>query len=112
MSIATYLGCNLNLEITDELTTYNLIDVGYIFSEEENRKNVKEKHFSTKNVYEIQLPNPLYDLNVFQKKNNPRNYKKSKKDFIALCNFLNQHLNPGEYCEIYPCWLVKNSNQN
>lgn len=105
MSLATYLGCNFNLEITDELSTYNSIDIGYIFSEEENRKNVKEKHFSTKNVYEIELPNPLYNLNVYQKKKDPHNYKKSQKDFIALCNFLKEHLNPGEFCEIYPCWL-------
>ena len=112
MSLATYLGCNFNLEITDGLSTYNSIDIGYTFSEEENRKNVKEKHFSTKNVYEIELPNPLYNLNIYQKKKNPRNDKKLQKDFIALCNFLKEHLNPGEFCEIIPVGLVRNSNQN
>lgn len=51
MSIATYLGCNFNVQITDEVTD-EPIEIGYFFSDENNRSDV-------------------------QKKNSPHNYKKS-----------------------------------
>ena len=103
MSIATYLGCNFTVEITDEVTD-DLIEIGCVFSEED-RKRVQQRHFTTQNVYEIELPNSIYQINHYQKKNSPNTYKKSQRDFIALCDLLKQHLKPGEYCEIYPCWL-------
>ncbi|MFJ5763624.1 hypothetical protein ACIQAA_31955 [Neobacillus sp. NPDC093182] len=81
------------------------IEIGYFFSDENNRSDVQKKHFTTQNVYEIELPNPIWNVNYYQKKNSPHNYKKSKRDFIALCDLLKQYLKTGEYCEIYPCWL-------
>ncbi|GGI11516.1 hypothetical protein [Gottfriedia solisilvae] len=111
MSLATYLGCNFNVEITDKVTN-EPIEIGYIFSEENNRRDVQSKHFSTQNVYEIELPNPIWQINHYQKKNYPRNYKKSQRDFISLCDLLKQYLKPGEYCEIYPCWLGEELEPN
>jgi hypothetical protein len=104
MSLATYLGCNFNVEITDDVTD-NPIEIGYIFSDENNRRDCQTTHFTTQNVYEIDLPNPIWGLNSYQKKNFPHNYKKSQRDFSALCDLLKTFLKPGEYCEIYPCWL-------
>ncbi|MBA9027441.1 hypothetical protein [Peribacillus huizhouensis] len=111
MSLATYLGCNFKVEITDEVTD-DLIEISYIFSEEKDRRNVQKKHFTTQNVYEIELPNPIYWISHYQKKNSPHNYKKSQIDFITLCDLLKQYLKPGEYCEIYPCWLGEELEPN
>lgn len=104
MSIVNYLGCNFKVEVTDEKAN-EWIGIGYFFSNESNRKNVLKKHMSTLNVYEIELPNPIWQLHDDLKKFSPRKYHKSLNDLMNLCNMFKKLLNPGEYCEIYPCWI-------
>lgn len=109
MSIVTYLGCNFDVEVTEEMSD-DPIEIGYFFSNENKRKDVT-RHFTTQNIFEIFfLDSSIVWINQDYKENSLNNYHMAQKDFIALCDLLKQYLKPGEFCEIYPCWMDEELN--
>lgn len=51
MSLATYIGSNVELPINKELD--DLVTIGNCFSDERNRLNIKKHQFTTLYVYEV-----------------------------------------------------------
>lgn len=105
MSMATYIGLNFALKL-NKYYTEDEVEIGYVFSDEESRNVVKQKHFTTPYIYEVsENGHPIWRMNEFQKIHSPHNYEKSKKTLLYLCNLLKELLPQGDYCEIYICWL-------
>lgn len=105
MSIATYIGLNFTVKLNEYITEAE-VEIDYVFSDEENRNVVKQKHFTTQYIYEVfEKGHPIWQMNKYHKINSPHNYEKSKKTFLYLCHLLKELLPQGDYCEIYICWL-------
>ncbi|MFF2175568.1 hypothetical protein ACFVT8_03745 [Lysinibacillus sp. NPDC058147] len=105
MSIATYIGLNFPVKL-NEYYTEDEVEIDYVFSDEEDRDVVKQKHFTTPYIYEIyEKGNPIWQMNAYQKIHSPHNYENSKKTFLYLCHLLKELLPQGDYCEVYICWL-------
>ena len=106
MSVATYIGLNFEVAICDEMNDLP-IEVMYCFSEEENRLAVRESHFKTPFVYELwEEAYPSFKhMTEYNKQYSPHNFEKAKQAFIHLCEFLNELIPEGDYCEIFICWL-------
>ena len=105
MSIATYIGLNFEVALSDEIID-DEIEIHYCFSDEENRMTVKEKHFSTQFVYEImEKSEQIWNMNEYNQQYSPHNFEKAQTTFIQLCEFLKELIPEGDYCEIYICWI-------
>jgi len=105
MSVVTYIGLNFSVKL-NEYYTEDEVEIDYVFSDEENREVVKQKHFTTPYIYEVsEKGNPIWQMNEYHKIHSPHNYEKSKKTFLYLCHLLKELLLQGDYCEVYICWL-------
>ena len=105
MSIATYIGLNFTVKL-NEYYTENEVEIDYVFSEEENRNVVKQKHFTTPYIYEVsEKGHPIWEMNEYQKTHLPHNYEEARKTFHYLCHLLKELLPQGDFCEVYICWL-------
>ncbi|MFJ7668094.1 hypothetical protein ACIQXI_13335 [Lysinibacillus sp. NPDC097195] len=105
MSMVTYLGLNFTVTL-NEYYTEGDVEIGYVFSNEENRTAVQQKHFTTPYIYELfEKGHPIWEMNAYQKRHSPHHYDKSKKTFLHLCHLLKDLLPHGDFCEVYICWL-------
>ncbi|MET4559628.1 hypothetical protein ABIA69_000771 [Lysinibacillus parviboronicapiens] len=105
MSMATYIGLNFSVKLNEDYTE-DEVEIDYVFSSEEDRNVVKQKHFTTPYIYEVfEKDEPIWRMNEDQKIHSPHNYEKSKKTFLYLCHLLKELLPKGDYCEVYICWL-------
>ncbi|MFE6169398.1 hypothetical protein ACFVP8_16245 [Viridibacillus arvi] len=105
MSIVTYIGLNFEVEVSDEFLDVP-IEICYGFSEEENRLSIKETQFTTPFVYEIfQVGEHICHMTEYDQQYSPHNFEEAKKNFYQLCEFLNELIPDGDYCEIFICWL-------
>lgn len=91
MSIATYIGLNFEVEISDEINDLP-IEIIYGFSEEEHRIAVRESHFNTPFVYEVweEASTSFKEMTETSKQYYPQDFKEAKQAFIHLCEFLNE----------------------
>lgn len=104
MSMITYIGFNFPIKLSED-DIENEFEVDYVCPNEEHRKIVRQKHFTTPYIYEVlQFTNPIWQLTDYHKVNSPHNYEKSKKTFLSLCNSLKKLLPTGDFCEVYICW--------
>ncbi|EPD53766.1 hypothetical protein HMPREF1210_00589 [Paenisporosarcina sp. HGH0030] len=110
MSLTNYLGCNFTLPISDE-EIEDLIIVGNNFSSKYERENVR-KHITTKHIYEVATAERI-GLSLYKedKKNSPHNYQKKQQYLKALLEILDSHLEQGDYCELYTCWVGEESEE-
>lgn len=105
MSMVTYIGLNFEVSINDEYTGAHA-EIAYCFSDEEDQMQIKENHFSTPYIYEVeQCRNPIWHMDEYHRQYSPHNYEKSKITFNYLCDLLKKLLPQGDYCEIYVCWI-------
>lgn len=105
MSIVTYIGFNFEVEVSDEFSNAP-IEVRYFFSDEEKRLSIKETQFTTPFVYEIyESGESIWYMNKHNQQYSPHKFEEAKKAFIQLCEFLNELIPEGDYCEIFICWL-------
>lgn len=105
MSMVTYIGLNFAVTL-NEYYTEDEVEINYVFSNEENRSVVQQKHFTTPHIYELsEKGQPIWEMNAYQKAHSPHNYEKSKKTFLHLCHLLKDLLLQGDFCEVYICWL-------
>lgn len=105
MSVATYIGFNFEVDISDELTDLP-IEVTYCFSEEEHRLAVRESHFKTPFVYELwEEDSSFIYMTKYNEQYNPDQFEESKEAFVQVCAFLDKFIPEGDYCELFICWL-------
>lgn len=111
MSMVTYIGLNFTVTL-NEYDTGDEVEIDYVFSDEEDRQLVQQKHFTTPYIYEIfERGNPIWGMNEYEKVHSPHNYEKSKKTFLHVCELLKKLLPEGDYCEMYICWLGEEAEE-
>ncbi|WP_078410742.1 hypothetical protein [Priestia abyssalis] len=99
MSLATYIGSNVELPINDE--SDDLVTIGSCFSDERHRLNIKKYQFTTLYVYEI---SSNWGIEI-SKYVNKRIRAESKEKLIALCEIMDSYLEEGDFFELYSCWV-------
>ena len=106
MSVITYIGLNFEVEVTDDISD-EPVQFSYCYAGDENYElAVKEKQFTTQFVYQMMdRDNPFRDMNEWNLQYSPDDFEKAKKTFNRLCEFLNELIPEGDYCEIFICWL-------
>lgn len=105
MSVITYIGLNFEVEVTDDFTD-DPVQFTDLSGSEENESALKENHFSTPFVYQLwDTEYLIWEMTEYNKQYSPHNFEKAKETFVQLCEFLNELIPDGDYCEIFICWL-------
>lgn len=105
MSLATYIGSNVELPINKELD--DLVTIGNCFSDERNRLNIKKHQFTTLYVYEVASD---WGIEITEYMNKSRR-KESKEKLIALCKLMDRYLKSGDFFELYSCWVGEEAKE-
>jgi hypothetical protein len=100
MSLASYIGCNVEIPLTDE-DSDDLIIFGDCFSDEYSQLNINKYQFTTPYVYEVSSHWGIEISNYVNK----RILAESKEKLIALCKIMDSHLEKGDFFELYSCWV-------
>lgn len=100
MSLASYIGCNVEIPLSDE-ESESLIIIGNCFSDEFNRQEVRGNQFSTPFVYEVSSDWGIEITEYMDKKM----YAESKGKLVVLCEIMDSYLKKGDYFELYSCWV-------
>lgn len=103
MSLATYIGINFSL-LTDEDAPdlYNEeFWVGSCFADQKCLDAVKAHQFSTSHVYEI---SSHWGIELYEGQR-AKNREESLLKLNILLTLLHPHMAPGNYFELYSCWI-------
>lgn len=100
MSLASYIGCNIEIPRTDEDST-DPVYIGNCFSDKYNRMDVKKHQFSTPFVYEVST-----DWGMEISANTTQEISaESKLKLMRLCEIMEGYLERGDFFELYSCWI-------
>lgn len=100
MSLASYIGCNVEIPLSDQGSD-DLIIIGDCFSDGYHRLNVKKHQFTTPYVYEV---SSHWGIEISEYMNQ-KTCAESKKKLLELCKIMNSHLEEGDFFELYSCWV-------
>lgn len=100
MSLASYIGCNVEIPLSNE-DSEDLFYIGSCFSNENDRLNVKKYQFTTPYVYEV---SSHWGIEISENMN-PKTCAESKKKLIILCKIMDSYLEKGDFFELYSCWV-------
>lgn len=106
MSLAGYIGCNVEIPLSDR-DSNDLIIIGNCFSSKYERQNVKKYQFTTPHVYEVSSD---WGIEI-SKSANTRTSIESKKKLIRLCEIMDSYLEKGDFFEYYTCWIGEESDE-
>ncbi|MFE5430875.1 hypothetical protein [Peribacillus simplex] len=101
MSLASYIGCNIEIPINDDEYSDEFLYIGGCFAGEFELLNVKEYQFTTPYVYEV---SSHWGIEI-SKYMNPGTCTESKKKLIELCEIMDSYLEKGDFFELYSCWV-------
>jgi hypothetical protein len=101
VSLASYIGTNI--EIPTDIEREDLYTeefwIGDCFSSKYTKDDVKKTHFTTSYVYEI---SSHWGIELY---NNASRSKEALQKLELLIFHMRKHLNPGDYFELYSCWI-------
>ncbi|WP_282154573.1 hypothetical protein [Cytobacillus gottheilii] len=100
MSLASYIGCKVEVPLSDE-DSNDIIIIGDCFSDESHRIAVREHQLTTPYVYEVSTD---WGINISEY-TNERVRNESKQKLIRLCEIMDEFLVKGDYFELYSCWV-------
>ncbi|MED3961310.1 hypothetical protein [Niallia taxi] len=108
MSLATYIGCNIELPINDvdEGSDEFFYIYGY-FADELNLLNVKNHQFNTPYIYEIS-GNWGIEISPYM---NPKRRAKSQKNLMKLFEIMDTHISNDDFFELYSCWVGEEARE-
>jgi len=101
MSLATYIGCNIEIPIIDDESSDEFFYIGSCFADELNLLNVKKYQFNTPYVYEV---SSHWGIEISEYMNQ-KTCAQSKKKLIRLCEIMDNHIKKGAFFELYSCWV-------
>ncbi|MEH7346503.1 hypothetical protein V7122_21895 [Bacillus sp. JJ1532] len=101
MSLASYIGCNIQIPLSDDDDYNDLMYIGDCFSNDYKKRDVKKHQFTTPFVYEV---SSHWGIEI-SKYMDQRTSTKSKKKLIALCEIMDSYLEKGDYFELFSCWI-------
>lgn len=106
MSYLSYIGCNFELPISD-CDSGDFIKIGCGCSEEKERIIVKNQHFSTPYVYDLDVDSAI----LLTKEWGQETWERSKDNLIELCKVMDAYLQKGDYFELYTCNLGEEDSE-
>ena len=106
MSLASYIGCNVEIPLSDK-DSDDLIIIGDCFSDEHHRLNIKKYQFTTPYVYEV---SSHWGIEI-SKYVNKRILAESKEKLIELYKIMDSHLEKGDFFELYSCWIGEETDK-
>ncbi|HGH7182283.1 hypothetical protein DXB51_26680 [Bacillus cereus] len=100
MSLASYVGCNVKIPLTDP-DSNTLIVFGPCFSDDSALEVVQEFQFQTNYTYEVSSGwgIELVEWQTLKEK------KEAKEKLLTLCSIMEGYLNEGDYFELFSCWV-------
>lgn len=106
MSLASYLGTNVEIPLSD-VDSKNLIIIGDCFSDESHRQEVQKNHFTTTFIYEISSD---WGIEITEYVYKPM-LLESKAKLLALCEIMNSYIKKDDFFELYSCWVGDESSK-
>lgn len=100
MSLASYIGCNIELPSNEEYTE-DFFYIGGCFAGNNELQNVKKYQFSTPYVYEV---SSHWGIKITEY-TTPEICAESKMKLIKLCEIMDIYLIKGDFFELYSCWI-------
>jgi hypothetical protein len=101
MSLASYIGCNVEIPVNDEYYTDYLVYIGRCFADNSNMQNVKKYQFTTFYVYEVSSD---WGISISEY-TGLITCAESKKKLIGLCRIMDSYLKKVDFFELYSCWV-------
>jgi hypothetical protein len=101
MSLASYIGCNIEIPINDEEYSDELFYIGCCFVSEFDLLHVKKHQFTTPFVYEV---SSHWGIEITECMN-PKSCAESKMKLMKLCEVMDGYLEKGDFFELYSCWV-------
>ncbi|MBU8769444.1 hypothetical protein [Cytobacillus oceanisediminis] len=101
MSLASYIGCNVEIPNNDEEYTGDFFYIGSCFAGVYELLNIKKHQFTTPYVYEV---SSHWGINISEY-TTPEICSVSKKKLMELCNIMDSYLEKGDFFELYSCWV-------
>ncbi|MCM3125684.1 hypothetical protein QNH36_01155 [Mesobacillus sp. AQ2] len=101
MSLASYIGCNIELSINDDGSSGGFFYIGSCFAGERELQNVKKYQLTTPYVYEV---SSHWGIEISEYMDQ-ETCAESKVKLLELCNRMNNYLVKGDYFELYSCWI-------
>ncbi|WP_176581014.1 hypothetical protein [Bacillus thuringiensis] len=96
MSLASYIGCNVEIPLT-EPDSNDVIVFGSCFAEESMLEMVQEYQFQKNYIYEVSTSWGI-ELVEWQ---NVKEKKEAKEKLLTLCKIMED----GDYFELFSCWV-------
>ncbi|MFC0236417.1 hypothetical protein [Fictibacillus phosphorivorans] len=106
MSLASYIGCNVQLQVNGS-ESEELIYIGACFAGDEELGSVRKYQFSTPFVYEV---SSHWGIEITEYINEDT-LNESKQKLLELCKIMDKYLQKGDYFELYSCWIGEESDQ-
>lgn len=108
MSLATYIGTNVEIPTVNELEDYDQsFYVGDCFSSDHNKQNVMKYHFTTTYIYEV---SSHWGIEISSFATNEIR-EESKQKLKKLCNMMQDYIQPGDYFELISFWVGEEKDQ-
>lgn len=101
MSLASYIGCNVEIQNNDEEDIKDFFYIGSCFAGEYELLNIKKYQFTTPFVYEV---SSHWGISISEF-TTPEVCSESKEKVKELCNIMNSYLEKGDFFELYSCWV-------
>lgn len=106
MSLASYIGCNIEIPLSNEESD-DLIVIGGCFSNKYNRRDVKKHQFNTPFVFEVSSDWGI-EISEYM---NQKTCAESKEKLIELCKIMDSYIDKGDYFELYSCWVGEEADK-
>jgi hypothetical protein len=106
MSLASYIGCNVQLQVNNS-ELEELLYIGDCFAGDKELNNVRKYQFSTPYVYEVSSHWGI-ELTEYRSK---ETLNESKQKLIELCKIMDKYLHKGDFFELYSCWVGEEKEQ-
>lgn len=107
MSLASYIGCNIELLINDDDYSDNSFYIGRCFAGESELQNIKEYQLTTFYVYEV---SSHWGIAIAENMNHETRVE-SKLKLLELCKRMDSFLEKGDYFELYSCWIGEETDK-
>jgi hypothetical protein len=107
MSLASYIGSNIELPINDEDYSVESFYIGRCFAGESELQDVKKCQFSTPYVYEV---SSHWGIEISEHMNE-ETCAESKVKLLELCKRMDSYLEKRDYFELYSCWIGEETDK-
>ncbi|WP_330501679.1 hypothetical protein V2I71_22580 [Peribacillus frigoritolerans] len=101
MSLASYIGCNIELPINDNEYSDDSFYIGRCFAGDSELQKVKKYQFTNPYVYEV---SSHWGIEISEYMNQ-ETCAESKVKLLELCKRMDSYLEKGDYFELYSCWI-------